>query len=76
MCTVNIQVDEALLRDVMPELDTPASIRLWAQRLIDLRIQEMHQKSVHNVSALDRDLTPEELYHVIEHEIDYIYENN
>ena len=76
MCTVNIQVDEALLRDMMPELDSPASIRLWVQQLIDLRIQEMHQKSVHNVSALDHDLTPEELYHVIEQEIDYIYENN
>ena len=76
MCTVNIQVDEALLQDMMPELDSPASIRLWAQRLIDLHIQEMHQKSVHNASALDHDLTPEELYHVIEQEIDYIYENN
>ena len=24
------QVDEALLRDVMPELDSTAAIRLWA----------------------------------------------
>ena len=41
-----------------------------------VNIQEMHQKSVHNMSALDRDMTPEELYHVIEQDIDYIYENN
>ena len=41
MCTVNIQVDEALLRDVKPELDSTAAIRLWAQELINLRIQEL-----------------------------------
>ena len=41
MCTVNIQIDEALLRDVKPELDSTAAIRLWAQELINLRIQEL-----------------------------------
>ena len=41
MCTVNIQVDEALLRDVKPELDSTTAIRLWAQELINLRIQEL-----------------------------------
>ena len=41
MCTINIQVDEALLRDVKPELDSTAAIRLWAQELINLRIQEL-----------------------------------
>ena len=29
MCIVNIQVDEAVLRDKMPELDSTAAIRLW-----------------------------------------------
>ncbi len=41
MCTVNIKVDENLLRDIMPELDTTAAINLWVQQLVDLRIQEM-----------------------------------
>ena len=41
MCTVNIQIDEALLRAVKPELDSTAAIRLWAQELINLRIQEL-----------------------------------
>ena len=41
MCTVNIQIDEALLRDIKPELDSTAAIRLWAQELINLRIQEL-----------------------------------
>ena len=41
MCTVNIKVDENLLRDIMPELDTTAAINLWVQQLVDHRIQEM-----------------------------------
>ena len=41
MCTVNIQVDEALLRDMMPELDSTAAIRLWAQKLINLHIEQL-----------------------------------
>jgi hypothetical protein len=41
MCTVNIKVDENLLRDLMPELDTTAAINLWVQQLVDLRIKEL-----------------------------------
>ncbi len=41
MCTINIQIDESTLREVMPELDTTAAIRLWAQQLIDLHMQQM-----------------------------------
>lgn len=41
MCTVNIKVDEDLLRDIMSELDTTAAINLWVQQLVDLRIQEL-----------------------------------
>ena len=41
MCTVTIKVDETLLRTMMPELDSTAAIRKWAQQLIDLRVQEM-----------------------------------
>ena len=41
MCTVNIQVDEALLCDMMPELDSTAAIRLWAQKLINLHIEQL-----------------------------------
>ena len=41
MCTVNIKVDENLLRDLMPELNTTAAINLWVQQLVDLRIQEL-----------------------------------
>lgn len=38
---ISINVDEAVLRDMRPELDNTAGIRLWAQELIDLRIRQM-----------------------------------
>ena len=41
MCTVDIKVDEAVLRDLMPELDSNAASRLWVQKLVDFRIREM-----------------------------------
>jgi len=41
MCTISINVDEAALRDMCPEIDSTAAIRLWAQELIDLRLREM-----------------------------------
>ena len=41
MCLISINVDEAVLRDIRPELDNTAAIRLWAQELIDLRISQM-----------------------------------
>ncbi len=56
MCTINIQVDESTLREVMPELDTTAAIRLWVQQLIDLRIQQMeleNRKHTHEMNQED-----------------------
>ena len=41
MCTVSIDIDEAVIRDLRPELDTPAAIRLWAQELVDSRLQQL-----------------------------------
>ena len=41
MCMISINVDEAALRDVRPELDTTAAIRSWAQELINLQIRQM-----------------------------------
>lgn len=60
MCMVSINVDEAALRDLRPELDTTAAIRLWAQELIDLRLQQMRNES---------NLTPEEVYDAIEQRV-------
>ena len=41
MCTVSINVDEAVIQDMCPELNTTAAIRSWAQELIDSRLQQM-----------------------------------
>lgn len=41
MCTVSIDIDEAVIRDLRPELDTTAAIRHWAQELINARLQQL-----------------------------------
>jgi len=72
-------------------LNSTAAIRQWAQQQIDLRIQqmelddqetmtieearEMTHRAVSREYALDRDMTPEQLYAVISEEIDDIYAN-
>ena len=69
MCTVSVKVNEALLRGMRPELNSTAAIRQWAQQ------QEMTHCAVSREYALDRDMTPEQLYAVISEEIDDIYAN-
>ena len=44
MCTVSIDIDEAVIRDLRPELDTTAAIRLWAQELINSRLQQLQME--------------------------------
>ena len=41
MCRVTVEVDQDVLRDMRPDLDNMTAIRLWAQKLIDLHIQQM-----------------------------------
>ena len=50
MCMVSINVDEAALRDMRPEINSPAAIRLWAQELIDLRLREMRAEDEETMS--------------------------
>lgn len=92
MCMVSINVDEAALRDMRPELDTTAAIRLWVQELVDLRMQQMRMegektmdveearatthRAVSREYALERDMTPEELYAVIMEDVKEIYEDD
>lgn len=82
MCTVNIKVNEAVLRDVLPELDSKAAINRWAQLLIDQHIdaltkehalQQADDDMIKRECALNRDMTPDELYDIIAEEIDSIY---
>lgn len=60
MCMVSINVDEAALRDMRPELDTTAAIRLWAQELVDHRMQQMRHEGSQ---------TTEEVYDAIEQRV-------
>lgn len=41
MCTVSVKIDEAVLRDVLPELDSKAAISRWVQLLIDQHIDAL-----------------------------------
>ena len=102
MCTVSINIDEAAIRDVRPELNTTAAIRSWAQELIDSRLRQMRLEDEETMSveelramvletvrkeyargraesrrqALEKDMTPEQLYSLISEEIDDIYAND
>ena len=57
MCTVSVKVNEDVLRDYLPELDTTAAIRLWVQELVDHRMQQMRNGFA--------DQTTEEVYDAI-----------
>lgn len=57
MCTVSVKVDEAMLRDVLPELDSTAAICRWAQMLIDQHIEALTKEYAHQQAMI-----PEELY--------------
>lgn len=50
MCIVSVNVDEAALRNIHPEIDSAAAIRLWAQELIDIRIREMRAEGEETMS--------------------------
>lgn len=53
MCMVSINIDEAALRNMRPDLDTTAAIRLWAQELVDHRMQEMRIEDEETMSIDD-----------------------
>ena len=59
MCKVSINVDESALREMRPELDTTAAIRLWVQDLVDFRTER-------GGSVSQREASQEDLWHAIE----------
>jgi hypothetical protein len=50
MCTVTVNVDEAMLKEMDPNLSDKAAIRRWVQELIDLRIQQMEFEDTETMS--------------------------
>ena len=51
MCTVTVNVDEAMLKEMDPNLSDKAAIRRWVQELIDLRIQQMEFEDTETMSV-------------------------
>ena len=50
MCTVTVNVDEAMLKEMNPNLSDKTAIRRWVQELIDLRIQQMEFEDTETMS--------------------------
>ncbi|MBQ8158664.1 MAG: hypothetical protein IJ081_06560 [Prevotella sp.] len=50
MCSVNIKVNEDVLRDMRPDLNSTAAIRLWVQQIIDHHIQQMEFEDSETIS--------------------------
>ena len=51
MCTVTVNVDEAMLKEMDPNLSDKMAIRKWVQQLIDLRIQQMELEDNETMSV-------------------------
>lgn len=45
MCTISVNVDEHMIREVLPELVNTADISRWVQLLIDESLREMVAKN-------------------------------
>lgn len=55
---ISISVNEAALRAMRPDLNTPTAIRMWAQQLIDFRIRQMELEDTETISIEDaREMT-------------------
>jgi hypothetical protein len=78
MCTVSIDIDEATMQQIAPDLKSHESIRRWLQHQVDLMLEEMtasNDLAENRRLALERDMTPEQLYSVVLEEIEDIYAN-
>ena len=72
MCTVSINIDEATMRQINPQLTSRESIGNWLQHQVDLMLEGY---KCSRDEALKKDMTPEQLYSLISEEIDDIYAN-
>lgn len=74
MCTVSVEVNEKVLRGVNPNLDSSAALRQWVQQLVNYHTQLMVDDNEDTVDMkFSRDMTPDDLYDVIEQDIKAIY---
>lgn len=75
MCTVSINIDEKMMRQINPSLTSRESIGHWLQHRVDLMLEEMVANDADRRHLLDSDLTPEQRYSLIAAEIADIYAN-
>lgn len=54
MCTINVSVNESLLREYDPALSSDAAISNWIQELIESKLNEM--KAVHVQEFVEVDI--------------------
>lgn len=68
MCTVSVKVDETVLRDVLPELDSIAAISRWAQLLIDQHIDALTKEYIDDDEVIDLETARAMLHQTIREE--------
>lgn len=92
MCRVSVEVNESALSKVNPNLNNVAALSKWVQQLVDFTTRELVGEDTRIMSveeakaktlaavrreyALERDLTPEQLYAVIMEDVKAIYEDD
>ena len=69
MCTVNLKVNDAMVKRINPQLTNRESIGQWVQKIFDEMIADMAV----DVAAPSHDMSVEELYHAIEEDVKAIY---
>ena len=68
MCTVSVKIDEVVLRDVLPELDSTAAINRWAQLLIDQHIDALTKEYATDDEVIDLEAARAMLHKTIREE--------
>ena len=72
MCVVDVKVDEAVLREVLPELDSTMAIRLWAQKLIDMHVKSLLEEAK---ATTERDLIQDDVCRTVWEEVEEEYKD-
>ena len=62
MCTISVEVNEKVLKDVSPDLDNAIAIRKWVQQLVDFHTQKM---VVENSGLIDLETMRENLHQMV-----------
>lgn len=68
MCIVSVKIDEAMLRDVLPELDSTAAISRWAQLLIDQHLDALAKEYAADDEVIDLETARAMLHKTIHEE--------